>query len=356
VSEAGSPAGVPGPGAAAAPPGGAAAAPEPVLATVLATVEIGPPAAGARQALGALRYYAGHPEAGPAPAPLDRVLWGAGHSLAAARLVLTDRALRRAAVLPTALTVAGCVLLAAGATLIADPEQREAAGVFHRFLIAFVALAALPPTILQRLWVRVALQARRALGLPEGEDPTAGLGLMRIWWREGLKALRQGAAAALSLLPFAIALQLLPFSGLTKAAAAAAWAFYWLVVDAFEIPMDVVAGPRPGAGTPWFARLLLGAGGLHRSLRAVAPAGRGLARLVAPWNEELRFTERHPWESLGFGLVMGAVLAVPVLGLFFRAVGIAAATSLLGRLEAAELPGGAAAGGAGGLDENGGHP
>jgi hypothetical protein len=150
--------------------------------------------------------------------------------------------------------------------------------------------------------------------------------------------MRQAAAAALSLLPFAIALQVLPFSGATKAVAAAAWAFYWLVVDAFELPMDVVPGPRRGAGAPWFARLLLEAGRLHRSLRAAAPAGRGLARLVAPWNEELGFTERHPWETAGFGLVMGTLLAVPVLGLFFRAVGITAATALLGRLDGSDQP------------------
>ena len=46
---------------------------------------------------------------------------------------------------------------------------------------------------------------------------------------------------------------------------------------------------------------------------------------------------------------MGTLLAVPVVGLFFRAVGITAATSLLGRLEPAGPPGGAAAGGAGAL-------
>jgi hypothetical protein len=283
--------------------------------------------------MGALRFYADHPDAPPRPEPLHRLLWGAGVSLSAARLVATDRGLRRAALLPTALTVAGCLVMAAVATSLADPDQRETAGAFQRFLVVFVALASMPPTILQRHWVRVANEARRALGYPQGEDPTAGHGLMGIWWHEGMKALRQAGATAASLVPFIVVLQFLPFRRTTRAVAIALWGFYWLIVDAFEIPMEVVPGPRRGGSAPWFARLLIAAPSLHGTLRPVAPAGRGLAWLSAPWHEGLRFTERHPWETAGFGLVMGTLLAVPVVGLFFRAVGITAATALLGRLD-----------------------
>jgi hypothetical protein len=35
---------------------------------------------------------------------------------------------------------------------------------------------------------------------------------------------------------------------------------------------------------------------------------------------------------------MGTLLAVPVVGLFFRAVGITAATALLGRLDGTDQP------------------
>ena len=240
--------------------------------------------------------------------------------------------------LPTALTVAGCLVMAAAATALGDPAKGEVAGTFQRFLVVFVALASMPPTILQRLWVRVANEGRRALGLPPGEDPTAGHGLMGIWWHEGLKALRQVGATAASLVPFLVVLHVLPFRRTTRAIALALWGFYWLIVDAFELPMEVVPGPRRGGSAPWFARLLIAAPSLHRTLRPVAPAGRGLARLSAPWHEELRFTERHPWETLGFGLVMGTLLAVPVVGLFFRAVGITAATALLGRLDGTDQP------------------
>ena len=328
-------------------PGGAA--PEP-LATTIRTEPFAPPplpaagrplapqVASAGQAIGALRFYADHPDAPPRPEPLHRLLWGAGVSLSAARLVATDRGLRRAALLPTALTVAGCLVMAAVATALGDPAKGEVAGTFQRFLVVFVALASMPPTILQRLWVRVANEGRRALGLPPGEDPTAGHGLMGIWWHEGLKALRQVGATAASLVPFLVVLHVLPFRRTTRAIALALWGFYWLIVDAFELPMEVVPGPRQGGPAPWFARLLTAAPAFHRTLRAVEPAGRGLARLSAPWHEELRFTERHPWETLGFGLVMGTLLAVPVVGLFFRAVGITAATALLGRLDGTDQP------------------
>jgi hypothetical protein len=269
------------------------------------------------------------------------VLWGAGVALGAARLLASDRALRRAALLPTALTVAVCAALAGLATAAAASHERGAGTTFGAFLVTFVALASMPPTVLQRQWIRVANQARRALGQPAGEEPFPGESYLHLLWREGWKAVRQTVAVALSLAPFAAALHLLPFSKATTAAAAALWSFYWIVVDAFELPMEVVPGPRHGAGPPWFARLLLAAGGVSRWLRPLAWGGRFLARLTRPWSEELRFTERHRWETLGFGLLVGAVLAVPVLGLCFRAVAITAAAALLGRLgegEAAPAP------------------
>jgi hypothetical protein len=300
--------------------------PEAVLETAL----VGPPVAGLRGALGALGFYAGHPESSPRPEPLHRVLWGAGVALGAARLLARDRALQRAALLPTALTVAGCAVLAGLAT--AASRERGAGTTFGAFLVSFVALASMPPTVLQRQWIRVANQARRALGQADGEEPFPGESFPRLLWREGWKAVRQTVAVAVSLAPFAAALHLLPFTTATTAVAAVVWSFYWIVVDAFELPMEVVPGPRHGAGPPWFARLLLAAGGVSRWLRPLAWGGRLLVRLTRPWSEELRFTERHPWETLGFGLLVGAVLAVPVLGLCFRAVAITAAAALLGRL------------------------
>lgn len=299
---------------------------------VLETVLVGPPVAGLRGAVGAVSFYAGNPAARPRPARIDRALWGAGMALHAARLVWSDRALFRAALVPTALTLVGCVILAGLATAGADGAPGQAVSTFNAFLVAFVALASMPPTVLQRLWFRVANQARLALGLPAGEDPFPGESFARLLWREGWKALRQALVVSIGLAPLLAVARMLPFGHLDAALLAGAWAFYWVVVDALEIPMEVVPGPRPPAGPPWFGRLLVRFGEVRRWLRPARWFGRVLTRVTRPWHGEVGFTERHAWEVAGFGVVAGALLAVPVLGLFFRAVAITAATALLGAL------------------------
>jgi hypothetical protein len=300
---------------------------------VLETVLVGPPVAGLRGAASAVAYYASTPAARPRPARIDRALWGAGVALHAARLVWADRALFRAALVPTALTLAGCVILAGLATAGADEAPGRSVSTFNAFLVAFVALASMPPTVLQRLWVRMANQARRSLGQPPGEDPYPGESFARLLWREGWKALRQALVVSIGLAPLLGVARLLPLGHLDAALLAGGWALYWVVVDAFEIPMEVIPGPRPSAAAPWYGRLLVRFGEVSRWLRPSRWFGRALSRLTAPWNLEVRFTERHAWEVAGFGVVVGTLLAVPVLGLFFRAVAITGATALLGRLE-----------------------
>jgi hypothetical protein len=299
---------------------------------VLETLLVGPPAVGLRGALGALAFYAATPEARPRPARIDRALWGAGVTLQAARLFLTDRALLRSALLPTGLTAAGCAVLAALATIATEEDARQAGSTLHAFMVSFVALASMPPTVLQRLWFRVANQARRAVGQPAGEDPFPGQSFLRLSWREGWKAVRQALVVSIGLAPLLLLARALPFGNLDAALLAGAWGFYWLVVDAFEIPLEVVPGPRHRAGDPWYGRFLVRFGEVSRWLRPARWFGRFLSRLTTPWHGEVRFTERHAWETAGFGLVVGTLLTVPVLGLFFRAVAITAATALLGRL------------------------
>jgi uncharacterized protein involved in cysteine biosynthesis len=67
--------------------------------------------------------------------------------------------------------------------------------------------------------------------------------------------------------------------------------------------------------------------------------GRFVGWLARPWRHQAEFTERHGWESAGFGAASVAVLAVPVLGVFFRAVAITAATALVVQHEAPHPPG-----------------
>lgn len=277
------------------------------------------------------------PAAAGARAPgggrLERARWAAGEVARAARLLGDDAALRRAALLPTALTAAGCAVFAL-LTVAGDAADGEVTGpgALHVFTVTFVGLASMPPTLLHRQWVRVALEARRALGLPAGEDPFAARGWFRLVAGEWVKALRQALVVSAGLFPVAVVLSMLP-GKLATAALGVAWAFYWVLVDAFELPLEVVPGPRRGAGPPWFARALRRLGAALWVLRPFGWAGRALARLTRPWEEEVRFTERHRWETAGFGLAVGAVLAIPGVGFFFRAIGIVAATALNARLE-----------------------
>ncbi|MBK9516783.1 MAG: hypothetical protein IPO09_05380 [Anaeromyxobacter sp.] len=338
---------------------------------VLETTLVGPLAAGLGGWVRAIRFYAATPQACPRPGRLDRALWAAGLTFHAARLVATDRGLRRAALLPTGLTFLGCLALAAIATAGGDDGAlsaaaageevgaaaaaavgegaRRSASTLHLFMVSFVALSSMPPTVLQRMWLRVAAQARRALGLPPGEDPFPGVSWARLTWRESWKALRQALVVSAGLAPLLGVARLLPFGRYDAAALAGAWAFYWVVVDAFELPTEVVPGPRGASVAPWYARGLVRLGEVKWFLRPLGWFGRLLSRLTAPWSDEVRFTERHPFEAAGFGLVAGALLATPVLGLFFRAVAITAATGLVGRLGLIE-PGDAVAAEAPALD------
>jgi hypothetical protein len=309
------------------------------------TCLVGPPVASLRQATSALAFYVAEPAARARPGRIDRLLWGLGASFHAARLMVRDRALLRSSLLPTALTligaavVAGLVGLQGGGTSL-EPGQAPSPRGLQAFLATFVVLASMPPTFLQRQWMAVAHQARRALGLPPGEDPFPGEHYLAMLWREGKKAARQGLVVSLGVLPVVVFIKLLPFGDVEAATIGTAWAFYWVVVDAFELPIEVLPGPRHATPTPWYSRGMAWLGGLARPLRFFGWCGRMLEKLARPWGEEVRFTERHPWETAGFAAGIGLVLAIPVVGLFFRSVAITAATDLVGRLgHPVEAPG-----------------
>jgi len=303
-----------------------------------ATVLTGPPVRSLRQASRALAFYASEPTARARPGRLDRLLWGLGASTHAAGLLWRDRALLRAAALPTLLSLLGAAVIAAvvgfrvGGVELELGDGAPSPRGLQAFLITFVAMASMPPTILQRQWMRLAHEARRALGLPPGEDPFPDEGYVAMLWREGRKTVRQGLVVSMGLLPVIVFIRILPFGDAEAAALGAAWAFYWVVVDAFELPIEVLPGPRHATPEPWFTRGLGWIGRQARPLRPFFGAGRMLMRLTRPWGEEVRFTERHAWETAGFASGIGVLLAIPVAGLFFRSVAITAATAMVGRL------------------------
>jgi len=306
--------------------------------TPRATVLTGPAVHSLRQASAALAFYASEPAARARPGRVDRLLWGLGASSHAAGLLWRDRALLRAAALPTLLSLLGAALVsglvasrAGGVELALGGDTPSPRGL-QAFLITFVAVTSMPPTILQRQWMRLTHEARRALGLPPGEDPFPGEGYVAMLWREGRKTVRQGLVVSMGLLPVIVFIRILPFGDAEAAALGGAWAFYWVVVDAFELPIEVLPGPRHATPEPWYGRALGWLGGRARPLRPFGWAGRMLTRLTRPWGEEIRFTERHPWETAGFAAGIGVVLAIPVAGLFFRSVALTAATAMVGRL------------------------
>lgn len=250
----------------------------------------------------------------------------------AAALVGTDRALLRSALLPTTLTFLGSAALASFVAWRGEGRFLDLA------FASFVALSSMPPTILWPMWERLGKEARRALGAPPGEEERPGEGYGRILLRETVKALRQGAVVALGLAPVFFVVEMLPGVGhWLTIALGAAWAWYWVVLDSFEIPVELQPGRLGPGEPPWFERALRDLGARSRLLRALAPVGGFVGWLSRPWRHQAGFTERHRWESTGFGLAAVAFLAVPVLGVFFRAVAITAATALVVREEA--LPG-----------------
>lgn len=262
-------------------------------------------------------------ETSAAARPVERVLVGMRQVLRAVRLLASDRALLRAALLPTALTTLGCLLFA----WLSASEDAHQGAALQAFAGAFLALSSMPPTVLQRQWMRVGLVARLAVGTTPGELERPNEGYLRMVWRESLKAARQAVAVAIGLGPLLVALHLLPYSVYSVAAVSAAWAGYWTIVDAFEIPMELVPGKQGELPPSWF----------ERAFQAVARwripffgwGARFAGWIARPWRHEVRFTERHPWETLGFGLTAGVFLLVPGLGLFFRAIAIAGATLLI---------------------------
>ena len=198
----------------------------------------------------------------------------------------------------------------------------------------FVAISSMPPTLLWPLWTRLGLEARRAVGGAPGEEERPGEPYPRLLVRELWKALRQTAVVAVGLAPIFFVVELLPGVGHgVTILLGASWAWYWVVLDALEIPVELQPGRLGPGDPPWFERELRALGARSRWLRLLGRVGQFVGWLARPWRQQASFTERHPWESAGFALGTVTFLAIPVLGVFFRAVAITAATALVVREE-----------------------
>jgi uncharacterized protein involved in cysteine biosynthesis len=288
-----------------------------------------PRARGPLSALRCVAFLAAHPRARPGSSRLDRALFGAAQVIWSIRMLAGDRALRRAAIRPTLLSLLAC----AGIALVLSWGDEVSGLAYLRQLAAtFVTLAAMPPTVLHREWVRLALEARLAAGLDPGHDEDAALSFSAVVWKEAKKAIRQLVVVTAGLFPLVLLLRFFPAGRTAGAVLVGLWGLYWVVLDSLELPFGVQPIRRAPARAAWFVRFFWAVGQQIPIARPVRWFGRRLKRLTRPWRREVDFTERHGAEMLGFGIAVALVLAVPVLGLVFRAVAITAATNLVSRV------------------------
>jgi hypothetical protein len=238
------------------------------------------------------------------------------------RLLLRERALLRAALVPVGWLAAFC----AGWALL---HLGDGVGAMVRhFYETFAVLAPVPSVLMAAHYARMVVRARTCLGLPPGEPRLESL------WRRCRHALAQVVLIAVAIAPATVLLDLVPLLGSTLVRVAAAlWALHWIVVEAFDASRVTAPDPAADARQPWFVV------GLSRAGDRVPLVGwvfRRLARfcdwLARPWREDIAVAEAHPLLVLGFGITTAALLATPVLNLFFRPIVLVGAIHVLGQL------------------------
>jgi len=269
-----------------------------------------------------LRAYGGmdiHSAETPGEEPGERVAWGMTRPIIALRLLLANRDLLRAALIPPFCLAVAC---AAFALL-----KAHGAGSFvKRFYLTFAALAPLPSLIFARHYARFAARVRMRFGFGECKPRIEPLGTSIRRVIHGFIML--SIAPVVLFVPVAIFIGITPLPRRTftllSAAITAVWALHWIVVDALDNAQVVIPGRSPPAApAPWFVHML----------RRVRFASRIFDRYSKFWREEIEIIERHRAIALGFGLATAALLATPVLNLFFRPITIAAAVQLSAALE-----------------------
>jgi hypothetical protein len=279
----------------------------------------------------------------------QRVQYGLWQPLLGARLLLAQRTLLNAALVPVGLLAGFCALWALGGFLIDLPSGSTSAArplgpvagrACKHFYQTFAVLAPLPTVVMAGHYTRLVVRARQFLDLPPAEPPRESI------WRALGRALAQAILITVAIAPATLALGMVPWLGHTLVRiAAAAWALHWIVVDAFDGTrvQPLGAAPRTLAepqGSPWFVRALRIGGRVPLvgwPLRRFA----GLCdRLARPWRAEIAVIEQHPALVVGFALATAALLATPVLNLFFRPIVLIGAVHVLGWFEADTAAGG----------------
>jgi hypothetical protein len=287
----------------------------------------------------------------PHGSPAEQVLYGVAQPVLGARILLADPSLMQEALYPGAILAIVCAIFA---SFKANGEPGDWVW-FKEFYTAFAYLAPLPSVIFANHYARIAAMIRWRLGFGACGPREMPLGMLL-----GRLA-RQAAIVAIGAAPFIwVVHQFVPILGpLIAWAAAGVWGLHWIVADAFDDAQVCLPGESlkqsidrdRQAPSPWFIRWI-NTGGEHLTIfsRKVPVLG-GLMRVAAGLMKrfarfcdklaldsrgEIEIMEKNRFVSLGFGISTAALLSLPVVNLLFRPIILAAASHLVGQVEAAE--------------------
>lgn len=274
--------------------------------------------------------------AGPPPPRDDRAAtfaYGLVQPLLGLSMLRRHPELLRPTLLPVALIALFCVLSAV------SYKDLTVGGTALRFYAALAGVISVPPFLFANTYARVAARAHERLGFGPAEPR-----LTRLMHR--LRHLiRFALVVGLPIAPILWIVGAVPLAGAAAAfLASAAWTLHWVVVEALDgARVQGAPGPPPPewpwflawAGQPDFARL---PGAVRGPFAWVARSIRALTR---PWHEEAAFVAANPIASVGFGLAVAGLLAVPIVNLLLRPAVLVGGVHFLARTRAAA--GGAAA-------------
>lgn len=266
---------------------------------------------------------------GPPPARSGAALlaWGLAQPLLGLRLIGRHPGLLRSLILPIAV-----VLLIAGLSATGQGVDGSPARMALRFYLAVAGLASVPSFLFANRYARLAARAHELLGHGPAEPRILGL------VRRVRQIIRFALVVAVPIAPVLWIVGAVPLLGAAVGfAVGAAWTLHWVVVEALDNAR--VAG-APGATPPEWPWFLAWAGrpdfspphGLWR--RPLAWAARHVRALTSPWHEEAALVAANPAASIGFGLAVAGLLAVPIVNLLFRPAVIVGSVRFMAALRA----------------------
>lgn len=280
-----------------------------------------------------------------------RFWYGLQQPLLGMRLLLRDKQLFHAALLPVIAVAAVCTITATIAAVAVEELPWWSLGnstitMVVTFLVAFtttfLAVAPVPPFLFARHYAKMAAVARDRLGTGPCEPYLKPL-------RQSVsETIMQMGVIAIGFAPVTLVVSLVPGVGPGLAIVAQlGWTMHWMVVEAYDNGRTLVPGTTVAevqrveeqlsrSDPPWFLKLWSRAPG-RGLVAAIAAPLRGWSEVVSSltrgWSPEMRMLERDRALSVGFATGVGVLLTIPIVSLLFRPALVIAAANLRGQLE-----------------------